>query len=315
MASPVLSVVIPLYNEEETIWELFRRLTAVLERQTLPHEVICVDDGSADQTPALLRKLALDDPRIRVIRLSRNFGHQCAVTAGLDHARGEAVIMMDGDLQDPPELIPDLIQKWRDGFDVVYAVRKRRKAPWWKGISYRMFYMIISRIATDVDLPLNSGDYSLMSRRVVEAICALPERNRYVRGLRSWVGFSQVGVPFERGHRYAGKTKYTLEKLLKLACDGILSFSYAPIRCVTAAGFLVSLVAFVGILAVLAIWLFMSRSIPGFASLAIIVLFLGGIQLLSLGIVGEYIRRIYDESKGRTPYVVMEKIGFDDRAA
>ncbi len=304
-----LSIIIPLLNEEANLSELMRRTTAMLHTQQNDWELIFVDDGSTDATPTMLAAEAAKDSHIKTIIFSRNFGHQAAITAGLNHASGDLVAMIDGDLQDPPELIPKLIEKQKEGYDVVYAIRENRKEAWWKNVSYKMFYRFIGAISSGVNLPLDAGDFSLVTRRVVDALNAMPENNRYIRGLRSWVGFRQTGVAYSRDARFAGESKYTLWKMIKLAYDGIFSFSYFPITTVGVLGFLSALGAFVSILVVLYLRLFTEKSIPGFASTAIITLFFGGIQLLAISILGEYIHRIYDETKHRPLYVVKEKIG------
>lgn len=306
-----LSLVIPIYNEAEMLPELKRRLMASLDALGLEREIVVVDDASSDKTFEILRNWAESDPRVKIIRFARNFGHQSAVTAGMDYATGDAVVVMDGDLQDPPERIADFVSRWRDGYDVVYGIRKKRKEWWGKRLAYYVFYRLMRAGAHGVEMPVDAGDFGLMSRRVVDAIRALPERGRYVRGLRSWVGFKQIGIPYERDKRYAGTPKYTFVRLLKLARDGIFSFSVAPLQIITGLGIVISFCSFLSILFVLYLRLFTDKSIPGFASLAIIILFLGGIQLLSLGIIGEYVGRVYDESKRRPQYIVDEKIGFD----
>ena len=302
-----LSVVIPVYNEEENIPELYRRLDAVISKGGWDAEIIFVDDASKDGTLPLIASLAIKDPRVRCISFSRNFGHQIGVSAGIEHAKGDAVVIMDGDLQDPPETIPDLIRKFKEGYDVVYAVRKKRKGNAIKRIAYFFFYRLLRKIA-NIDLPLDSGDFSLISKKTAGIIAAMPERNRYVRGLRSWIGFRQAGVEFERDARFKGEAKYSFTKLLKLAYDGIFSFSHFPIKLVTMFGFGCAGTAFLGIIYVLYLRLFTDRSFPAYASTAIIILFLAGIQLISLAIIGEYVGRISDESKRRPLYIAKEKI-------
>lgn len=304
----LISVVIPLFNEGENLPELVGRLTSSLEGRH--YELVMVDDGSSDDTREQLAKLATRRNELKCVSLSRNFGHQAAITAGLQHASGDAVVVMDGDLQDPPEAIPGLISRWLEGYDVVYAVRQHRKEGPLKRAAYSGFYRILSRLSY-LDIPLDSGDFSLMDRRVVDLLNHLPERNRFVRGIRSWVGFQQVGMEIERGARAAGNPKYTLKMLRRLAFDGIISFSHAPLRIFSSLGMLVSGASFASILLVLGIRLFTDQSIPGFASTAILILFLGGVQLLGIGILGEYIARIFDEVKGRPNYVVAERINLD----
>lgn len=306
-----LSIVIPIYNEQETLPELRRRVTDVIDRMTGPVEVLFVNDGSRDGSITLLRSFASEDPRLKVIDLSRNFGHQAAFYAGLCRASGDAVVLMDGDLQDPPEIIPDLVEEWRRGYDVVYAVRSNRKENVIKRVAYRTYYRLLEKIAY-IPIPVDSGDFSLMSRRVVDLLGSMPERNKFLRGLRSWVGFRQTGYVYERSARYAGEPKYTLLKLLRLALDGLISYSFIPLRVLYLAGMLISLASFgLGMLYFLQ-KLLTDRYIPqGFTTLAILVLFIGGVQLLAVGLVGEYVGRIYDEVKRRPEYVVSELIGFD----
>jgi dolichol-phosphate mannosyltransferase len=303
-ASPIeLSLVVPLYNEEESLPELRSRLAELLDRY--PGEAILVDDGSRDGTPGLMDRLAADDPRFRAIHLSRNFGHQAAVAAGLRYSRGRAVVVMDADLQDPPELVPQLIARWREGYEVVYARRAGREQ---EGVAKRLlawgYYRLLRRMV-GVDLPADTGDFCLMDRQVVDLLNAMPERNRYIRGLRAWVGFRQTAVEFVRPARHAGTVKYTFRRSLGLALNGIISLSKAPLRIATYFGFLVSLASFA-----LALVYFIQRVrghdafVKGWASTVIIMLFLGGVQLLTIGIIGEYLSRIYDEVKQRPLFVV-----------
>jgi dolichol-phosphate mannosyltransferase len=298
-----ISVVVPLYNEQENIAELHQRLTAVLVNVSGHHELVFVNDGSRDATPRQLDELARRDPHLSVLHLSRNFGHQGAVSAGLDHARGRCVMIMDGDLQDPPEVIPQFIGKWREGYEVVYAVRRHRKEGTVKRLGYFAFYRLLNAIS-DLDIPLDSGDFCLMDRRVVEALRDLPERKRFVRGLRTFVGFRQTGLAYERAAREAGQPKYTLRALIGLAVDGLVSFSSYPLRLVTQLG-----LAAAGLAFLLAVWVFVDaythRTAPrGWASLIVVVFFMGSVQLISLGIIGEYIRLIFLESKSRPAYIL-----------
>jgi polyisoprenyl-phosphate glycosyltransferase len=303
----VLSVVVPVYNERETVDELCRRLTAVLV-QLGPYEVVLVDDGSTDGTWEALRALALEDERLRLLRLSRNFGHQIALTAGLDAARGDAVVLIDGDLQDPPEMIPELVACWQQGFDVVYAVRERREGESrLRLLAISMFYRLFRRMAA-TDIPADSGDFRLLSRRAVDALSRMPERARYLRGMTSWIGFQQTGVAYRRDARYAGTSKYPFTKLVGLALDGITSFSIAPIRLVTRIGY-VMLVFCVGVLAWTLYTRFFTDNAPqGWTSLLAAVLLLGGMQMLGIGIVGQYIARIFEETKQRPLYFVAETV-------
>lgn len=300
---PQLSVVVPLYNEEENVPELHRRLSESLGKLLHDYELVFVNDGSRDRTEELLNGLHAQDPRVTVIRLSRNFGHQAAVCAGLEHARGQGVVVMDGDLQDPPEVLGAFIAKWREGNDVVYAVRQNRKENVFKRAGYWTFYRLL-RAISDLDIPLDSGDFCLMDRKVVDVLRHLPERLRFVRGLRTFVGFRQVGLCYDRGARYAGDPKYTFRTLAGLATDGLVSFSSYPLRLVTYCGFLSVAVALVLALWVLGDALVYHTAPRGWASTVVVVLFMSAIQLLSLGIIGEYIRRIFIESKGRPPYIV-----------
>ena len=303
----MLTVVSPIYNERETVEELVRRLTAALEPLG-PYEIVLVDDGSTDGSWEKMRGLAAADMRLRLLRLSRNFGHQVALTAGLDAARGDAVVLIDGDLQDPPELIPELVARWEEGYDVVYAVRERRdgesRLRLW---AISAFYKLFRRMAA-TDIPANTGDFRLLSRLAVDALARMPERARYLRGMTSWIGFAQTGVPYHRDARYAGKSKYPWNKLVRLASDGITSFSVAPIRLVTRIG-AVMLVFCVGVLAwTLYVRFFTDNAPQGWTSLLAVVLLLGGMQMLGIGIVGQYIARIFEETKQRPLYFVAETV-------
>ena len=303
----MLSVVVPVYNESETVDELCRRLAAVLAPLG-PYEVVLVDDGSTDGTWDALCALATQDERLRLLRLSRNFGHQIALTAGLDAARGDAVVLIDGDLQDPPEVIPDLVECWQMGFDVVYAVRGRREGESrLRLFAIGAFYRVFRRMAA-TDIPADTGDFRLLSRRAVDALARMPERARYLRGMTSWIGFRQTGVTYRRDPRYAGTSKYPFTKLVGLALDGITSFSIAPIRLVTRLGY-VMLVFCAGVLAwTLYTRFFTSNAPQGWTSLLAAVLLLGGMQMLGIGIVGQYIARIFEETKQRPLYFVAETV-------
>jgi dolichol-phosphate mannosyltransferase len=301
--APELSVVVPLFNEEECLRELHRRLRQTLPSLELSYEIILINDGSRDTTAEIIDDLRRHDLNIVAIHLSRNFGHQAAVSAGIDHASGRAVVVMDGDLQDPPEFLASLIARWRAGFEVVYAIREARKEGWLKRASYHAFYRLLGAIS-DIDIPLDSGDFCLMDRSVVDVLKHLPERMRFVRGLRSFVGFRQVGLAYERGAREAGTPKYTFGGLIRLAVDGLISFSSYPLRLVTYLGLLTIIVAMI-----LLVWVFIdafySHTGPrGWASVIVTMLFMGSIQLFCLGIVGEYVRLIFLESKGRPTYIV-----------
>jgi dolichol-phosphate mannosyltransferase len=310
-----ISIVIPCFNEEEVLPELFRRVNAAAETWKKDWEVICVDDGSRDKTWAFLAVQHQRDPRWRGVSLARNFGHQTAVSAGIHYADGDAVVVMDADLQDPPEELGRFIEEWQNGFDVVYAVREKRKEGWAKRCSYWVFYRLLSRIVS-FPIPEDSGDFCLMDRKVVEVLRAMPERNRFVRGLRAWVGFRQQGLAYERRERSAGAAKYDLRKLFRLAFDGICSFSTAPLRLVFYIGLWVSFLSFLGILFTLGQKLFSDfyarhgfAEVQGFTTIVTSVLFLGGIQLISLGIIGEYLGRVYDEVKRRPPWVIQSTVG------
>ncbi|WP_118838264.1 glycosyltransferase family 2 protein [Salinibacter ruber] len=304
--SEIVSVVVPCYNEEKVIETTHKRLSDVMEEETVDFEIIYVDDGSHDQTLNLLYDLHDRDDRVQVISLSRNYGHQVAITAGTDYARGDAVVVIDADLQDPPEVIPRMIEKWREGVDVVYGKRKQREGEGaFKRWSAKIFYRFINRISS-VEIPLDTGDFRLMDRRAVEAFLEMPERDRFVRGMVSWLGFEQEPVEYERAPRHAGETKYPLSEMVEFATDGILSFSTAPLKIATWAGFLASGLSMLGIIYALALRLFTSIWVPGWTALFISILFLGGLQLISLGIIGEYVGRIYGETKRRPLYLIQE---------
>ena len=300
---PELSVVIPVFNEEENITVLHSRLTAVLEGIHIEYEIIFVDDGSNDESLSQLKNLSVRDNRVFVVELARNFGHQVAITAGLDYSQGKAVIVMDGDLQDPPEVLPEFIAKWRKGHDVVYGVRERRKESWLKRAAYAGFYRLLRRIAT-IEIPLDSGDFCIMDRRVVDLLISMPERNRFVRGIRSWVGLNQSGLPVERQARSAGKPKYTFGRLLLLALDGLISFSYLPLRTITMLGFSISLLSIFAAVFYAVTRLVTGLGPPGFATLVVAVFFLAGVQLITMGVIGEYVGHIFEEVKQRPLYVV-----------
>jgi glycosyltransferase involved in cell wall biosynthesis len=302
---PLVSVVAPMHDEAEIVTRFHERVAAALEGETW--ELVVVDDGSRDGTGEALARLSAIDARVRVVVLSRSFGHQAALTAGLEHARGDAVLMLDGDLQDPPELIPDMLARWREGSDVVYAVRSDRpgETPF-KLITARWFYRLF-RGLTDVELAPDSGDFRLMSRAALDALLAMPERNRFLRGMSVWVGFTQTAVPFAREPRSAGRTKYTLSKMLRFSFDAITSFSNRPLQLATLLGFVCSLLAFLAIpLTVVARYAnIYERGVP---TTIVVVLLLGGIQLITVGIIGEYVGRIYDEVKNRPLYVVRDRV-------
>jgi len=311
----LLSVIVPCANEEEVLLETHRQLVEALAGIVdLGFEIVYVDDGSTDSTPALLRELQLSDDRVRVVRLSRNFGHQIAITAGMEHAAGDAVVVIDADLQDPPEIIAEFVAQWRNGYDVVYGVCTEREGETvFKLWTAKLFYRLVGRMS-ETEIPLDTGDFRLMDRRVVKALVAMPERDRFVRGMVSWLGFSQVAVPYRRAPRLAGKTKYPLTKMVRFATDGIVSFTTMPLRLATWLGFGVSGMAVVGIVVALCARLFGKGWVQGWTSIVIVVLFLGGVQLICLGIIGEYVGRTYGESKRRPLYWVRERLGFREPA-
>jgi dolichol-phosphate mannosyltransferase len=297
----LLSVVAPVYNEVATIEQFYGRVCAALEG--MQFELVLVDDGSSDGSGVVLDRLAEDDPRVRVVSLSRNFGHQTALTAGLDHARGDAVVMLDADLQDPPELIPTMLDRWRAGCDVVYAVREQREGESrFKLSTAKWFYRLFDKLA-QVDLQQNSGDYRLLDRRALDALLSMRERNRFLRGMTVWVGYTQAAVAYKRDARYAGETKYTFARMVRFSLDAISSFSDRPLQLATLLGFAISTLAFIAIPVVIVLRL-LGSYLPGFSSITIAVLLLGGIQLIAIGIIGEYVGRIYDEVKGRPLYIV-----------
>ena len=308
----LLSVVIPCMNEEEVLRETNRRLVAVLEGISLNFEIVYVDDGSTDSTPELLRDLQAHDARIRVVCFSRNFGHQIAITAGLEHSSGDAVVTIDADLQDPPQVILDFVAKWLDGYDVVYGVRTERDGETaFKIWTAKLFYRFISHLS-DTRIPLDTGDFRLMDRRVVDALLSMPERDRFVRGMVSWLGFSEAAVEYRRAPRLAGVTKFSLFKMVRFALDGIFSFSILPLRLATWTGFAASGLAVFGIIIVLLErFIGVVGLVKGWSSAMIAELFIGGVQLICLGIIGEYVGRIYGESKRRPLYIVHERMGFE----
>ncbi len=284
------------------------RTTAALAG--LPFEIVIVNDGSSDGTAAVLEELAAADDRIRVVALSRNFGHQTALTAGLEHAAGDAVVMIDADLQDPPELIPDLVEWWRKGSDVVVAVREQREGETrLKLMTAHWFYRLLGRVA-QIEVEHNAGDFRLLSRRALDALLAMPERNRYIRGMTAWVGFTHTSVPYHRASRYAGETKFSFFKMLRFSFDAVTSFSYVPLQMATVLGFVFAAMAFVGIPVAIAFRL-AGEFVPGITTTVIAVLLLGGIQLMAIGVIGEYLARVYDEVKRRPLYVVESKRNFD----
>ncbi len=300
------SIIAPIFNEFENIPVLWKRVSEVMDSTGEPWELILVDDGSSDGSTDRIRELAAAEPRVRPVIFARNFGHQIAVTAGMDYSRGEAIVVIDADLQDPPEVILELAKKWKEGYEVVYAVRSEREGEsWFKLMTASLFYRLIYRI-TDVKIPLDTGDFRLVDRKVVDVMNSMRERHRFLRGMSSWIGFKQIGVEYKRAARLSGVTKYPLKKMLKFAQDGITGFSYFPLQIATYLGFFAAGLSVVGIPLVMILRLAGSHFFEGQTTTLISVLFLGGVQLISLGILGEYIGRIYDEVKGRPLYVVRD---------
>lgn len=305
---PQISIVAPLYNEAESLPHLSQRLNQLMDSQPIAIEVVLIDDGSRDNTALMMRQLALADKRYHCVFLARNHGHQLALTAGLAVARGtEAIMVIDGDLQDPPELLPDFYAKLREGYDVVYAVRRKRKESVVKKTGYYLFYRLLKSISY-VDIPLDSGDFAMMSRRVVDVLNQMPEESRFLRGMRSWVGFKQVGYEYERSERVAGESKYSFKQLFRLAYNGIFNFSEFPITFMTRAGGLSIMTALVYFLIVVIKKLFFAEVIEGFTALLFVIILFSGVQLMALGIIGEYVLRIFFQSKGRPLFIVKETI-------
>ena len=308
----IYSLVIPVYNEEDNIKQLYDRISVVMNQLDIESEIVLVDDGSSDRSLAIIQELRIKDPRVKYISLARNFGHQIAVTAGLNFVQGQAAIVIDADLQDPPELVPDMLKLWREGFKIVYAQRLVRKdESLLKRLSVYIFYRILQHLA-DIDIPIDTGDFCLMDRQVIETLNAMPERNRYVRGLRAWTGFRQTAIAYERDGRFAGESKYPFTKLVSLAIDGIVSFSRVPLRLATYLGLITAIFAIVMICLVI-YWRLTDpySQFIGFAMITVAVFFLGAVQLISIGILGEYIGRIYEEVKRRPIYTLKEVGGFN----
>ena len=310
---PLLSVVVPVYNEESVLPETYKRLKAVLDGMQVVYEVILVNDGSRDKTAEIAAQICENDKSWKFLNFSRNFGHQIAITAGMDYSSGDAIVVIDSDLQDPPELIPQMLLKWHEGFDVVYAKRvKRDGETFFKKFTAKMFYKLM-RFMTDFDLPTDVGDYRLIDSKVRDALRLVNERNRYIRGIISWLGFNQTAVEFNREKRFAGETKYPLKKMIKFAFDAITSFSYKPLKIATYIGTFVSLVSFVYLIVVIVLAL-MQETVPGWASTLAVTLFFNGVVLIILGIIGEYIGRIFDEVKARPLYIVARTINLENEA-
>ncbi len=307
MGHPTFSIIAPIFNESQTVHELHRRISEVMESTTEDWELVLVDDGSTDGSSDIIRTISSQDDRVRPVIFARNFGHQLAVTAGLDYSRGQAVVIIDADLQDPPEVILDLIAKWREGYEVVYAIRAEREGEsWFKLLTAATFYRIIYKI-TDVKIPMDTGDFRLLDRKVVDVIKKMRERHRFLRGMSVWVGFKQTGVEYRRAARYAGETKYPFRKMFKFAWDAVTSFSYLPLQVATYLGFFFAGLSILAIPVVVGMRISGSQeAFAGQATTLIAVLLLGGVQLISLGILGEYIGRLYDEAKGRPLYIVTE---------
>lgn len=302
---PMYSIVAPVFNEEETVPYFYREVVAVMEQLGEPFEIVLINDGSRDGSYRVMREIHAQDPRVRVIDFSRNFGHQIAISAGLDHARGQCVVIIDSDLQDPPGVIPELIQRWKEGAEVVYAQRRQRTGETrFKLLTASLFYRIIGQI-TSVHIPRNTGDFRLLDRRVVDALVTMREHHRFMRGLSMWVGFRQEAVQYDRHERFAGTTKYPLKKMLRFSMDAITSFSTIPLQLATTFGFFLAGISLVGIILAIVLRL-VNHAIVGQASTLILVLFMGGIQLIFLGVIGEYLGRIYDEVRARPLYIVRE---------
>ena len=309
----MLSVVAPVFNEAELLPAFCDEMKRILDEIGEPWELILVDDGSRDGSLEIMRAQHARDPRVKIISFSKNFGGQLAITAGLDYASGDAVVIIDADLQDPPEVVKQLYARWREGYEVVYAQRAGRAGEtWFKKLTAAMYYRVIRGIA-NVDIPLDTGEFRLLDRKAADALRSVREQHRYLRGLAAWIGFKPIAVPYQRAARTAGETKYTLAKMIRLAIDGITNFSYLPLQLATYAGFVVAGVSLVGILATIFVRLFMGQELTGQATTLVAVLFLGGIQLICLGVIGEYLGRIYDEVKRRPLYLVGEALGFDER--
>lgn len=315
METQDLSVVIPIYNEEETLPRLHQRLVEVLNNIGMSYEIIFINDCSTDNSFNIMEEFNRLDKRIKILSFSRNFGHQAAITAGINFSKAKAVVVMDGDLQDPPEIIPKFVEKWKLGYEVVYGIRTKRKEPILKRALYKVYYRLLSKLS-DIDIPLDSGDFCLMDSKVVSLLNSIPERNRFVRGLRRWVGFKQVGLEYERAKRYKGSPKYTFLKLSKLGLDGIISFSGIPLRVAGFTGFIISSASVIYSVVILINRIInTSGQIPGWTSIVVGISFLGGIQLMVMGLLGEYIIRIFDEVKRRPLYVLNAAVGFHNKDA
>lgn len=309
---PFLSVIIPSYNEEQTIQEMYSRLTRILEQNNIDFEIVMVNDGSTDDTLNLAKKICHNDNRVKLISFSRNFGHEIATTAGVDRAQGQAIVIIDADLQDPPEVIIEMIRKWKEGYKVVYGKRKRRKGEKiFKLATAGLFYRVLRKL-TEIDIPTDTGDFRLMDKRVVQTLSKMRETNRFIRGMVSWIGFKQCAVEYVREERFAGETKYTLNRMIRLAFDAIASFSEVPLRISSAFGLLCSSISFFFMVyGIVVKYFFPEQAVRGWASIFVAVLFIGGVQLICIGILGEYLGRIYEEIKKRPLYVVEEEVNFE----
>ncbi|GIM46618.1 putative glycosyltransferase YkcC [Collibacillus ludicampi] len=304
------SIIIPVYNEEEVVAVTYERLKEVMDSTNECYELLFINDGSKDRTAQIILELCMKDDTVKLINFSRNFGHQIAISAGMDHAAGQAIVVIDADLQDPPELILDMIEKWKEGYDVVYATRKKRKGEtWFKKWTAAVFYRVL-RSMTEVDIPVDTGDFRLIDRKVCDAMKKVKEKNRFVRGLVSWVGFRQTAIEYIREERFAGKTKYPLRKMIKLSLDAITTFSHKPLKLATYLGFLLSSVSFLYLIFAVFERLFTPNTVSGWTSIVATSLFFNGTILIILGIIGEYIGRIYDETKNRPLYIIDSKVGF-----
>ncbi|MBY7124966.1 glycosyltransferase family 2 protein [Bacillus sp. 16GRE42] len=307
----LISVVVPMYFEEEVAQECYNRLKSVMLQNDINYEFVFVNDGSTDRTMEILSEIAANDYRTKIVNFARNFGHQIAVTAGIAAAKGDAIVIIDADLQDPPEVIPELIAKWEEGYEVVYAKRKQRKGEtWFKLLTAKYFYKFLNYMS-DIDIPKDTGDFRIIDRKVADVFNQMTERNRFIRGMMSWVGFRQTYVEYERDERFAGETKYPLKKMIKFASDGIIAFSTKPLRIVMTLGLLSVLISIIVLLYTITVKIIGTGTQTGWASIMVAITFFSGIQLLGLGIVGQYIARIYDESKNRPIYIVKEAINIE----
>ncbi len=312
MKKNLYSLIIPLYNEEEVVLECVKRVINVMDNIDGDYEIIFVNDGSKDKTMEIMTNVCKGNHKLKIIDFSRNFGHQIAITAGMDYAKGDAIIVMDADLQDPPEVISEMISKYNEGYEVVYAIRKKRKGEsFFKRISAKLFYRFL-RYMCNIDIPVDTGDFRLISKKVSNVLSGLTERNRYVRGLVAWVGFKQIGIEYEREERFAGVTKYPLKKMIKLSIDGITSFSTKPLTVSKNLGLFIAFIGFIYAIVVIVQKFALNMPNTGWASIVVLLLIIGGVQLIMIGIVGEYIARIFDESKNRPLYIINEKYNIDE---